>query len=491
MKRLYFLILLALVVNPGIDAQKSFLNVLDSFNTSLPVEGYFGDFDVYNDLLYGIIGDTIISINLENGEIQEKFGLPDEEYAGFNSFLKLNADASQIWVGFTKSDNSDDRIYSINSTNGEWEHIATMPANFDLAFYKDKVFVSGLNSTDWSAPNGIWNMDLSGENEHALVIATGGYSAGLDIDSNGNVYYGTNIFGANNLLKWNEADIEASLADTEDTLKVADAITLTSIPAGVYDVELDEAGNLAFNCNNFVLNFLGVWDGDDRYDTIATTEAFMTYISTRGNIRSREKGNHVFASAYGTEIAETHYDLVPEVIDPLADLEFVFGEYEESDSDLNLVFTDEDDHDSIFVYTVLENTNESLVSASISKDVLTIEVIGEEPGNAEVTIQAASNLHKVTDAISLTVSNPVGFETTVTEESILVYPNPGYDNVKIAANNLENGHVSIYDMSGRVVLNRSYLNSGDAINISTLKPGNYVLVLQTAQHSYHTQIVKR
>ncbi len=399
MKKISFVVLMTLLVNPGIDAQESFLTPSDGLTTSIPFEGIYSALEISNNTLYALEADTVYFIDLISGSTLKKLGLPDQSYKGFPSFITISPNATDVWVGYTTGDNSDDRIYYINTTDNIWNHVATFPANFDLAFWKGQAIVTGLNSSSWSDPTGIWLLDDSGQDKHRLLIALDGYSAGLDIDNAGNVYYASSYFSDNALLKWNTDDITAVMESTNDTLKAESATVLTNLPAGSYDIDLDRTGNIVFSCNKYVEDhfesFIGMWDENDSYDTLATTDLFLTHLSTWGNISLKDPGNEVYAMAYGTEIAEVHFDIP-----------------------------------------------QALISVRIS-------------------------------------------------EAITVYPNPAVDYIKIKGKNLSKGLVTITDLNGRTVLKQEHLNSDEAINVTSLVPGNYVLTYRTNKHIYKALILKK
>ncbi len=490
MKRFFLLAVLAVLLHPGIDAQVNFLTASDSLNTSSPIEGTYSAFEVIRDTMYAIEGNTIYILDLKEGHTIEYSTLPDEAYTGFPSFITISPNQMNLWVGFTTSDNSDDRIYNLDMFEKTWMHIATMPANFDLAYWNDRVLVSGLNSMSWSDPNGIWLLDESGNNEHRLLIVTGGYSSGLDTDGEGNVYYASSYFSDNVLLKWNATDIASTIESSQDTLKTEAATVLSTLPAGAYDIDLDIAGNIIFNCNNFVQNFIGVSNGSS-YDTLATTDLFLTKLSARGNVQNTRATDQVYVQAYGTEIAEIHRDVPPVVSAPIPDLTIMTDESEGYAFNLFDVFHDDDDHDSIFSFALLENSNPDVVYCALDEHSLILHHAQATPGTAEIIVQASSHVYSINDTVGITVSFPAGIEDQDPGEAIMVYPNPASNFVKISAQDLEHGMVSILDMNGRTVLRQGYEQSNDAIDISSLTPGNYLLVLRKDDLLYRTMILKK
>ena len=495
MKKFFFFVLMALLWNPGIDAQQSFLMTPDTLNTSIVSQGVYSAIEVSNNIMFAVEGDTVYSIDIESGDILQKLSKPDQDYVAFPSFITIDPNGFDLWVGYTTGDNSDDRIYSIDIKDNEWQHMATLAGNFDLAFWNGQPFVSGLNSTNWANPNGIWQLDLTGANEHRLIITTGGYSAGLDIDNEGNVYYGTNIFGENALLKWSETDIASTVNSDDDTLKTGDALVLANLSAGVYDIDLDEAGNLVFNCNNFVENtvesVIGVWDGANGYDTLAISDQFLTRLSTRGDVTINSPDNHVFALAYGTYIAEIHFDIPPVIDHPFIDFTITLGETEATEINLYDVFHDDDDHDSIFLFSISQNSNSALLSSEIDSNMLVLDVVGSTTEDVEIVIEGATHSYSVSDTLAVTITFPLGNEIFDPALAILIYPNPTTDYINITYNGNESGSVTIFDVNGKVVIQEAKFDFSSPISTSHLKTGVYMVQIRAGENIYYSRIIKQ
>ena len=90
----------------------------------------------------------------------------------------------------------------------------SLGSNIDMVWWKNSILVSGLNSTNWADPGSIFVLDTSGQNAHRMIIETGGYAAGLALDTLGNLYYGTSYsMDPNVLLRWHSITMAGILAD--------------------------------------------------------------------------------------------------------------------------------------------------------------------------------------------------------------------------------------------------------------------------------------
>jgi len=287
--------------------------------TWLPDFPNVGAFDFSDTLFFLNDGDTIHMLGINSGVELKKFGEPEDYTDNFVSFLTLSPDGLKIWTGYTTYGSIDDRIYSIDVESGEWEHQATFPGNWDLVFWKDSILVSGLNSSSWDAPAAVFVLDTTGANNHRRIIEPGGYSAGMALDEQNNLYYGTSYaMDPNALYRWHVDTLQARMEDPEaSVLHISDGEKLSDLPAGVYDCEVDEGGNVLFNMNlDGGLKVVCKWNeiaGDGQHiDTLATASGewdWLGNIKSKGNIALTEPGNMIITHSFGQPLAMlTHND---------------------------------------------------------------------------------------------------------------------------------------------------------------------------------------
>lgn len=207
-----------------------------------------------------------------------------------SSFIAADPSGDALWVGFTEWSNTDDRIYKVDLASGVWTHKASMAGNMDLEFFGNTAYISGLNSSNWEDPNCIWKLDTSGSDNHDKLIELTGNSAGLGVDRQGNIYYGT-YRGEDNpaeLFRWEAADVAGAVGSGH--LTFAEATKLADLDRGVYDLAVDEVGNVVFDQNSSIESTVGLWDrskepGDD-YEIIGTGGAghWYTVVTTEGDV---------------------------------------------------------------------------------------------------------------------------------------------------------------------------------------------------------------
>ena len=291
--------------------------------TSQKLVGY----DVFGSSLVGwdTVTDTL-NIYAKSGGVTTALGAPTGYYTPdtdrWNSFVRLDPSETSAWVGFTTSEHAgDDRIYQVDFATSTWTQRATSACNFDMEFYGENAYISGLNSTDWDNPNSIWMLDTSGANAHDLIIQMYSNSAGFAFDSSGNAYYAGYNGENSELNRWSAANIASAIGSTN--LTYADATLLATLEAGAYDTDVDDADNVLFNGNGDY-SYTAIWDGtesdDANYDYIGFGDPTMTYwnwfgfIDSEGDVTAVD-GGHVYqadAAFYG--IAEVNAVPVPAAV---------------------------------------------------------------------------------------------------------------------------------------------------------------------------------
>jgi hypothetical protein len=419
MKRLYLvpacLLLLAVSV-----AGQSYLAPSVGYKARdiFPAYDNFQAVDLQDSLLYGMDGDTIHCFHLGSGEPVRKYGKP-ADYVSFPSFISVSPDGKELWAGFTVIGNADDRIYRVEVESGDWHLEASLGGNIDLVWWNDSILVSGMNSTSWDAPGSIFVLDTSGQNTHRKIIETGGYAAGLAVDTLGNLYYGTSYpMDPNVLLRWDSTTISSILADAgTDTLRPGDATILSDLTAGTYDSHIDAGGNLLFNLNLYGADkVIARWDGTEgngyNYDTLAIATGeydWLGYIKSEGNIDSLPgfdgaigfegaigldgEGfitgsmgrNRLVVTGAGRPLADIRRDHSPVLARPI---DIVSGQAYDSAISIDLVqyFTDPDDPDSSFSFEIIVNSDSLVTVPGIKGQHMVVDF--RAGGQANIVVKA-------------------------------------------------------------------------------------------------------
>lgn len=176
-------------------------------------------------------------------------------------------------------------------------------------------------------------------------------------------------------------------------------------------------------------------------------------------------------------------DTAPEII---ASLDTIFALNNQADSiiDLTNIFTDTDDIDSLLTYTLISNSNNSIVNATVNNHYLTIDFL--TVGTTEIVVEAEANTKTILDTIVIDVKNYVNISENNHDE-VTVYPNPAKDFIIIE--NAENSVLSISDIAGKIILNTKIYTSTKKINLNTIPKGMYFVFIQSEKYSYTEKLI--
>ncbi len=168
-------------------------------------------------------------------------------------------------------------------------------------------------------------------------------------------------------------------------------------------------------------------------------------------------------------------DAVPEVAEPIENVVAKINT-ESMDIDLSNVFVDEDDEAPI-EKSVKSNSNEELVSTSISDDKLTLKFAADAEGSADIVIEGKSNGKTVTTSFNVKVTSVTAVEK-LTPSDIVLWPNPTDGRFRInSTKNYGKLQVKVYSLSNNIVYSNPNYSSSELIDISKYAAGQYVIEL--------------
>lgn len=170
----------------------------------------------------------------------------------------------------------------------------------------------------------------------------------------------------------------------------------------------------------------------------------------------------------------TENDKAPYVVQPIADIS-VFKKAVAQTFDLSKVFKDDDAGD-VLQFSVIANSNDQIVNASVSGNILTLTFSTEHTGNAEILLSAISNGKQATLNLNVEVKGLTAVEF-LSEDKIQIYPNPtsGIVHVKFAKIPEADTKISVFDLSGKLVLQRDVISLNDDLDLNNCRPGIYLL----------------
>jgi len=161
--------------------------------------------------------------------------------------------------------------------------------------------------------------------------------------------------------------------------------------------------------------------------------------------------------------------------------------------DLSMLFSDPDDGDEAVAISILSNSNEELLEASITGKELTLRgrimILKSVQEEAEILIEGVSGGLKATDSFVVTIEWPGGVEGQSGLE-VEVYPNPTHGSIAINTPTAGLLDVTILSITGSTVYYNSGFESGQAIDLSNLASGPYVLRVKGGKGLFNTMIQK-
>ncbi len=278
-----------------------------------------GGFDVLSD--GRIVAQVGQNVNLYAADGAFTRTLTTWSDSGYGSFVRMDPTETTVWFGKTNI-GTDDYIRTIPlaASGGTYTPVAMLSSNFDLEFAQVggewKPFAAGLNAVWGGGTNdvtGIWRLDTSGNDVHDCIVELGGNSTGLAFDSAGNLLpgvYNSSHVSDQGMAKFLQATWQAKI-DTDPTqgdsyITLTDGDMLTYARGGLYDVTVDDVGNILFDTNNYDISLSEVCVietgkdysgyGDYKYDVMATGDAsvtwwnWLTQMDANGNVLEDGRG---------------------------------------------------------------------------------------------------------------------------------------------------------------------------------------------------------
>ena len=165
-------------------------------------------------------------------------------------------------------------------------------------------------------------------------------------------------------------------------------------------------------------------------------------------------------------------DEPPYIANPVADvLMDVFPQTVEIN--LDGVATDPDDPDEDIVYSLVANSNETAVTATITEKTLTITRLIEESALADLTLRTSSDGQSVDFTIHVILNEYLGIEET--DLDIEAYPNPCHGMLHLSSVNARQFEYSIINMAGQTMATGHSQGQETIVDLSQCPSGVYLI----------------
>lgn len=313
-----------------------------------------------------------------------------------------------------------------------------------------------------------WPIDVAAGSTYELPIVLSG------VEKTSGTYFGNVAFTTND-----------PVTDTVDFTLVVELV-VTELPV----VERTEGLQVVYEGETLSHTFSASdADGDDLVFSL-NGETNNASISESGSLTFSpdytQAGYHLFdvhvsdgvnTVSHMFEVLVRNVNFAPQVASPIED-QRMFTDNGALSIDLYDVFSDPDEDDEITFSVVV--SDETVVDASITS-LLSFEALAE--GQSEVVVFATDLEGLVTsDTFAIDVLGPLGLDD-VEDSSITISPNPTTDYVNVMMQNGYTGYlnISLYDMTGRLVKQETFLKNSNEfnryLNLSDLIHGSYIVTM--------------
>ena len=161
-------------------------------------------------------------------------------------------------------------------------------------------------------------------------------------------------------------------------------------------------------------------------------------------------------------------DLPPYIVTPIPDV--VMDEFPKIVYiDLNGAATDPDDPDELIEYSMLSNSNEEALLASMDGRILMLERLKEEQAEADIAMRATSDGQYVDFNIHVIMNQVEGVEESAM--SMMVYPNPTNGMITIHLDESQSFDYEVYNLMGQCLLNGQAQNGSAQIDLGSYHQG--------------------
>ena len=277
-----------------------------------------GGFSVNNGTAhYWSIG-AYYTADLTSGETT-KIGSPENSMSnGYGDPFGLYDVNNNSFYAATYYDEGTSYIYKYDYSTGSWSKGTETVNIYGGAVYNGDLYISGLREP-WSGGYDSSYISLF-DSETGIsdaLIETGGASANVALDNQGNVYYVPyTTTGETALYRWTANQVASVVndlegGDTDTYLDLDDGEKLSDLVGGGNGITVDDAGNVFVTTNSGSTSYLTMWNGTagegDNYEILATnadgTYSWFGSMDIEGDFT---KGDPLYISAftYGGPITE-------------------------------------------------------------------------------------------------------------------------------------------------------------------------------------------
>ena len=181
-------------------------------------------------------------------------------------------------------------------------------------------------------------------------------------------------------------------------------------------------------------------------------------------------------------------DLPPYIVHPVQDV--IMDEFPKIvQIDLDGVATDDDDPDELIEYTLLSNSNEEALSATMAGKILILERLTEDQAEADVAMRATSDGQYVDFNVHVIMNQVEGVDEN--RFVFAVYPNPTHGQLTLTVSEVSSFDYRVYDHVGQCVASGKTQGTETRLDLSYLNKGIYFISVEREDNRLVQKVVVR
>ena len=189
-------------------------------------------------------------------------------------------------------------------------------------------------------------------------------------------------------------------------------------------------------------------------------------------MRATSNGQHVDFNVHVIMIRVT--DQSPYVVNPIPDV--IMDEFPKMvQIDLNSVVTDDDDPDELIEYSLLSNSNEAYLSATLGNKILILNRLQNEEDEITLVIRATSNGLYVDFEVHVVLVIVEGVEEA--QAYVSAYPNPTQSQLALSVAGANGFEYVVYNVVGQEVIRGTAHGQETHLSLGNQPKGMYVITI--------------
>jgi len=159
--------------------------------------------------------------------------------------------------------------------------------------------------------------------------------------------------------------------------------------------------------------------------------------------------------------------------------------------DLKTVFAD-DDFSDVLIFSVTSNTNDQVVTATITGSGLTMHFSSVNIGSSEIVIAASSNGKEVISKFTVEVNIATVINSLSNDSEVQIYPNPTKGLVQLRFKNIPipGSRITVYDLTGKIIYKSLVVNKTESLNLNGNPIGLYFIKIEQKNPKTYKLVVE-